>query len=99
MSYKKYRITFRAQNDLLDIGRYTEQNWGRKQRNKYLKELESRFLWLTENSQLGKHRSDIHKDYYSYPQGHHVVFYLISNNFIDIIGLPHKEMDILNYFQ
>tara|TARA_R100000005_G_C4914141_1_gene150455 strand:+ start:371 stop:679 length:309 start_codon:yes stop_codon:yes gene_type:complete len=36
--------------------------------------------------------------YYSFPQGEHVVFYLIGGEGIDIIGIPHKEMDIITYF-
>ena len=37
--------------------------------------------------------------YYSFPEGQHIVFYLRSQNSIDIIGIPHKDMDILSYFQ
>jgi plasmid stabilization system protein ParE len=28
-----------------------------------------------------------------------VVFYKISEKYIDIIGIPHKSMDIENYFE
>ncbi len=93
-----FRVTPRAQADLKNIGRYTEQQWGRRQRNIYLKALEKRFGWLAENPQLGKHRPDVAEDYYSFPQGAHVVFYLIREKGIDIIGIPHKEMDIVTYF-
>ncbi len=93
-----YRITPRAQDDLKKIGRYTEHQWGKQQRNTYLKALEKRFNWLAENPKLGKHRPDIADGYYSFPQGGHVVFYLIREKGIDIIGVPHKEMDIISYF-
>lgn len=93
-----YRITPRAQDDLKNIGQYTERQWGKRQRNTYLKALEKRFNWLAENPKLGKHRPDIADGYYSFPQGWHVVFYLIRENSIDIIGVPHKEMDIISYF-
>lgn len=96
---KNYRITPRARDDLLNIGRYTERTWGKKQRNIYLKEIEARFQWLADKPLLGKHRTDISEGYYSFPQGQHVVFYLIGNNIIDIIGVPHKEMDTISYFQ
>jgi len=42
----KYRVTPRAEDDLKNIGRYTQQHWGRIQRNAYLKNLENRFSWL-----------------------------------------------------
>ena len=93
-----YRVTPRALQDLKNIGRYTEQQWGRRQRNTYLKALEKRFGWLADNPQLGKHRMDVAEGYYSFPQGEHVVFYMIGDNCIDIIGIPHKEMDIITYF-
>lgn len=94
----RFRITPRARDDLKNIGRYTERQWGKVQRNAYLKGLEKRFRWLAENPQLGKQRSDIAEGYYSFPQGEHVVFYLVGQEGIDIIGVPHKEMDIISYF-
>ena len=93
-----YRVTPRALADLKNIGRYTEQQWGKRQRNTYLRALEKRFGWLAKNPQLGKHRTDIAEGYYSFPQGEHVVFYMIGEESIDIIGIPHKEMDIITYF-
>lgn len=94
----KFRITPRARDDLNNIGRYTEREWGKNQRNSYLKDFEKRFFWLAENPQLGKHRSDITEGYYSFPQSGHVIFYMISHEGIDVIGIPHKEMDIISYF-
>ena len=93
-----FRVTPRAQEDLKNIGRYTERQWGKPQRNIYLKALEKRFYWLAENPHLGKHRPDVAEGYFSFPQGAHVVFYLIGDKGIDIIGIPHKEMDIITYF-
>lgn len=93
-----FRITPRARDDLKNIGRYTERQWGNTQRNTYLKNLEKHFRWLAENPQLAKHRTDISEGYYSFPQGEHVIFYLIVHKEIEIIGIPHKEMDIVAYF-
>lgn len=92
------RVTPRAHKDLKNIGCYTLQAWGKEQRNKYLHALDQRFNWIAENPRIGKHRTDIQEGYYSFPQGSHVIFYLITKTTIDIIGIPHKEMDIINYF-
>jgi toxin ParE1/3/4 len=94
----KFKITPRARDDLINIGRYTERQWGKSQRNAYLHDFEERFRWLAENPRLGKHRSDVTEGYYSYPQGQHVIFYLIGQGGIEVIGIPHKEMDIVSYF-
>jgi len=93
-----FKVTPRAREDLKNIGRYTEQQWGKRQRNIYLKALEKRFYWLAENPQLGKHRPDVAEGYFSFSLGEHVIFYLIGDRGIDIIGIPHKEMDIISYF-
>lgn len=93
-----FRITPGATADLKNIGRFTEKQWGKNQRNVYLQKLESRFHWLAENPSLGKHRVDIFDGFYSYPEGQHVIFYLIGPECIEIIAIPHKEMDIVSYF-
>jgi len=46
---------------------------------------------LAETPQLGKHRTAVAEGYYSFPQGEHVVFYMIGEKGIDIIGIPHME--------
>jgi|GEM_PF-6592669 len=46
---------------------------------------------------MGRQRSDIAEGYYSFPQGEHVLFSLIRHDGMDIIGIPHKEMDIISY--
>lgn len=93
-----YRVTPRAQQDLINIGRYTLEMWGKKQRNLYLRAIEQRFRLIADNPYMGRHRPDVKEGYYSFPQGSHVIFYLIHDNGIDIIGVPHQRMDILNYF-
>ena len=94
----KDRITPRAQDDLKNIGHYTQQHWGTAQRDAYLKNLEKRFNWLAESPRLGRRRADIVEGYYSFPEGRHIVFYLFDSDYIDIIGIPHKDMDIISYF-
>lgn len=93
-----FRITPRARDDLKNIGRYTLKIWGKQQRDIYLKNLDKRFAWLAKNPRLGKHRPDIQEGYYCFPQGSHLVVYILRDNGIDIIGVPHQDMDILNYF-
>jgi toxin ParE1/3/4 len=54
--------------------------------------------WLAENPILSKHRTDVAEGYYSFPQGEDVVFYMIGEKGMDIIGIPHKKMDTITYF-
>jgi toxin ParE1/3/4 len=93
-----FRITPRAREDLKSIGRYTLRVWERRQRDTYLRNLDKRFQWLAENPRLGKHRPDIQEGYYCFLQGSHLVFYILRERGIDIIGIPHQNMDIISYF-
>lgn len=94
----RFRITPRARQDLIDIGRYTAERWGSRQRDDYLRELDRRFSWLADNPRLGRHRPDVRTGYFSFRQGSHVIFYLIRDGGIDIIGIPHQRMDVVDYF-
>lgn len=71
---KRFRVTPRALKDLENIGRYTLERWGAKQRNEYLRAIDKRFAWLAENPLLGKHRPDIEHGFYCFPQGSHLIF-------------------------
>ena len=88
----RFRITPRARQDLIDIGRYTAERRDSRQRDDYLRELDRRFSWL------GRHRPDVRTGYFSFRQGSHVIFYLIRDGCIDIIGIPHQRMDVVDYF-
>ncbi|MBK1630497.1 plasmid stabilization protein [Thiohalocapsa halophila] len=92
------RVSPRARKDLCNIARYTLKTWGRKQRDAYLREIDKRFRWLAKHPGLGKPRPDIKAGYHSFPQGSHVIFYLIREGGIDIIGVLHQRMDVLSHF-
>ncbi|MCK5190870.1 MAG: type II toxin-antitoxin system RelE/ParE family toxin, partial [Methylococcales bacterium] len=76
---------------------YSLQTWGIEQADYYLGSLVARFEWLAENPQLGKPRDDIKKGYRCFPEGQHLVFYIILNDNIDIIGVVHQSQDITNH--
>ena len=50
----RFRLRAAAKADLKGIARFTEQAWGRAQRNKYLTEFDHAFQLLTDNTDLGK---------------------------------------------
>ncbi len=83
-----FRITPRAAQHLRHIARHTLETWGRAQRDSYLKALDQRFAWLAQSPEHVRARPDVKEGYYSYVQGSHVIFYLIRNGGIDIIGIP-----------
>jgi toxin ParE1/3/4 len=94
----KVRITPRALEDLKTIGRYTLRQWGREQRDTYLRGVDRRITWLADHPALGRRRTDIAPGYRCFAHEAHLIFYLIREGGIDIIGVPHQAMDIPDHF-
>ena len=93
----KYRLRSLAQDDLESIWLYTFEQWGVTQADTYLKALTQRFDWLAENATMGKPRNDVKQGYYCFPEGTHLIFYTLTGNQVEIIGIPHRRMDIGEY--
>jgi toxin ParE1/3/4 len=94
-----FRLTPRAYADLVHIAQYAREQWGEAQRKRYMLALDRRLRWLAENPRSGKPRSDIAEGYYCFPQGSHLIFYVIGAEAIDIIGVPHQHMDAPSHFR
>lgn len=89
-----YRLTPAAKSDLLEIWNYTLKTWGEKKAEDYLLNIEIKLEQLAENPESGLKRPEIKQGYYSFPVKKHIIFYLRSENHIDIIGILHERMDI-----
>ncbi len=92
-----YSLRQQAQDDLESIWLYSYHEWGAEQADKYIRSLLSRFSWLSKNPQLGKQRTEIKPGYYCFPEGMHLIFYKITRDQIDIIGIPHQSMDFVSH--
>jgi len=90
----KYRLTPSAKSDLIEIWNYTVGAWGEKQAEKYLQDIEDKLHQLAADPELGRQRPEIAPGYYSFPVRKHIIFFLISDSHIDIIGILHGKMDI-----
>lgn len=90
----EYRLTPRALSDLDNIADHSLERWGAARAALYLESLQRRFQWLAENPDLGRNRDEIAPRYRSFPEGQHVIFYVVMQAAIAIIGVPHGAMDI-----
>jgi toxin ParE1/3/4 len=88
-----FYLTKNAQASLEDIARYTENEWGRAQRNKYILALDKRFQDLANFPLKGRVRDELFRNLRSYSEGQHIVFYLESNDSIVIVDILHERMD------
>lgn len=93
-----YSVRKLAESDLENIWLYSMEQWSVSQADKYVNSILSRFSWLAERPLSGKKRDDIKPGYYCFPEGRHLIFYQITDDGIDIIGVPHQSMDIANHF-
>lgn len=93
----RFRVTPRAMADLKNIGRFTLERWGREQRDAYLRGLDERFHWLAGDPLKGRKRDDVAPGYRSFGYRSHIVFYLIRDDGIDVIGVPHQAMDVAGH--
>lgn len=89
----RFTLTNKAKADMKEIGRYTQDHWGRDQRDKYLTLLDTCFHQLVANPLEGKDCSDIRNGYRKFSVGKHVVFYRKSADTIEIIRVLHGHMD------
>lgn len=88
-----FRLTKRAKADLKDIGCYTQDVWGREQRNRYLDNLDASFHDLARTPQKGRSCDDIRQGYRKHQVGRHVIFYRQGAGNIEIIRILHDRMD------
>ena len=89
-----YRLTNKALEDLRSIARYTEKNWSRERRNKYLSKLDASIQLIVDEPQLGHACDEIRKGYRKHHVGRHLIFYRQTTSHIEIIRILHESMDV-----
>ena len=92
-----FRLTPDAKSDLIEIRRFTIKQWGAAQSQKYLSELRQTIRLLAETPSLGKSRLDVGSDVLSFPQGSHVIYYMVHEQQLVVFGVLHKRMVPLNH--
>ena len=94
----KFSLTRQALEDLREIGRYTQERWGREQRRHYLALLDRSFNDLAENPSQGQRCDEIRMGYRKFPSGRHIIFFRESTGGgIEIVRVLHERMDVGTY--
>ena len=92
-----YRLTPDAKSDLIAIRRYTPEQWGKAQSQKYLSELKQTIRLLSKTPSLGKSRLDVGKNVLSFPYVSHVIYFIIHEQQLIVFGVLHKRMVPANH--
>ncbi len=96
MANKKFTLTKKAKDDLKAIASHTQKKWGKEQRGIYLKQFDSAFRMLADNTEAGTACNYIKDGYRKFPSGSHIIFYRQRpNNRIEIVRILHKRMDVI----
>ncbi|NVJ93210.1 MAG: type II toxin-antitoxin system RelE/ParE family toxin [Methylocystaceae bacterium] len=91
---REYRLSELADQDLHDIYVYTYRQFGEKQADLYLSELETCFLRLVGHPNLGRDIGYIRDGYLRFEHQHHSVFYQIESDGVYIVRVLHSTRDI-----
>ena len=95
---KSFGLTRAARADLKSIARHTENRWGVRQRNAYLKEIDQVFHALASNPAMGRACDDILEGYRRLPHGMHVIYYRrIAGQELMIVRILHATMEAEAY--
>lgn len=89
-----FRLTKQAKDDLKSIARYTQEIWGRDQRNKYLGILDNCFHLLADEPGLGMACDEIRENYRKFCIERHIIFYRKVADDIDVVRILHCRMDV-----
>lgn len=90
-----FELTNKAKSDLKAIGVYTQNTWGKQQRNRYLTLLDKSFCALAADHLTGRDCGEIRSGYRKHKAGKHVIFYReINASLIEIVRILHERMDI-----
>lgn len=90
-----FDLTKSASADLKSIARYTQEQWGRRQRNAYLKEIDQVFHTLAKNPAMGKTCDQIRRGYRRFAHAAHVIYYKqVKKEDLLIVRILHSTMDV-----
>lgn len=83
-----------AQEDMIEIGRYTQRRWGTAQRTSYLTAMASVFARLASGAIRGRARTDLREGLLMAGHGAHLIFFRRSpQGDVEILRILHERMD------
>ena len=90
-------ISERAEADLREIWRYSFDNWGEAQADRYLDELDAGLRNCGIKPEAGKQRDAVRAGYWSSLVRKHVVFYTFTDKEVLIQRVLHCSMDPIRH--
>ncbi len=91
---RKIVLRPQAQADIDDIATYTISQWGNRQARDYIGDLRDAIERLTTSGMRHPEQPAIYPGLRKMRSGHHLVFYLIDQETIDVVRVLHERQDL-----
>lgn len=88
-----FKLRPAAKRDLEHIWRYTCERWSEKQAVIYFVQLDEAFAWLVANPFILRERQELAPPTRVKSVGPHLIFYKITEDYVDIIRVRHERED------
>jgi toxin ParE1/3/4 len=86
-------LTKRAQRDYRRIQAYTLRHWGPEQAARYMADLDAALEQLRDHPYIGPVRFDLRTEPRCFPVNHHLIYYRIRTDVIEIAHILHERTD------
>lgn len=90
---KPYLLTPAAQRDLSEIWDFTEERWDAGQAEKYIAEIRAAIERVAADPNRGRACDEIRQGYRRYGIGSHLLFFVETDDSVDIVRVLHQRMD------
>ena len=88
----KYRLTKRADKDLLAIYLYTVERFGQEQAERYTHDIKECFELLASNPHMGRGADEIRKGVRRHEHAGHVIFFREDRQGLLVLAVVHRRM-------
>jgi toxin ParE1/3/4 len=88
------QLSQKAQQDFIDILRYTGETWGKAQLLIYRDKINDALQALGSNPQLGHRRTDLPETHQAYLVGAHIIVYRMRVDTVAIVRILHQRMSL-----
>jgi toxin ParE1/3/4 len=90
----EYRLSPRAERDMIEIWRYTNKQWGREQANRYILALKAKCAELAKAPLLAESYAHVRPGYRRLSIENHTIYFRQTSYGIAIIRILHQRMDV-----
>lgn len=88
-----YELSNEAENDIVEIGRFSIKTWGVIQADDYIAGLHDTLSLLADSPRLGRSIDDLRQGYLRHEYKSHSIFYRRQLGGIRVVRVLHKRMD------